>query len=98
MLQKTMTLLLQIIQEFNQLKKINKKYIIIFFNLRERRRGGGQGGVLIIIWGLLALLRDLKLKLVRSSLFLGQYFLYLFYNCLFHTFLYSHFICMDWVG
>lgn len=57
MLQKTMTLLLQIIQEFNQLEKINKKYKIIFFNWGERRRGGGQGGVLIIIWGLLALLR-----------------------------------------
>ena len=57
MLQKTMTLLLQIIQEFNQLEKINKKYKIIFFNWGEMRRGGGQGGVLIIIWGLLALLR-----------------------------------------
>ena len=101
MLQKTMTLLLQIIQEFNQLKKINKKYIIIFFNLGERRRGGGQGGVLIIIWGLLALLRgpetETSKELGYNSLFLGQYFFYI-YSIIAYSIHFCTLILFAWIG
>lgn len=43
MLQKTMTLLLQIIQEFNQLEKINKKYKIIFSIWKKGVGVGGRG-------------------------------------------------------